>query len=41
MMMGIDTSWLPVAAGFIAIIIASAYGWSRASRLPARATPSA
>ncbi|EBP2452465.1 high-affinity branched-chain amino acid ABC transporter permease LivH [Salmonella enterica] len=29
MMMGIDTSWLPVAAGFIgAIIIASAYGWS-------------
>ncbi len=29
MMMGIDTSWLLVAAGFIgAIIIASAYGWS-------------
>ncbi|VEB90622.1 branched-chain amino acid transporter permease subunit LivH [Citrobacter koseri] len=29
MMMGIDTSWLLVAAGFVgAIIIASAYGWS-------------
>ncbi len=29
MMMGIDTSWLLVAAGFIgAIVIASAYGWS-------------
>ncbi|MGS0802462.1 high-affinity branched-chain amino acid ABC transporter permease LivH [Klebsiella pneumoniae] len=29
MMMGIDTSWLLVAAGFVgAIVIASAYGWS-------------
>lgn len=29
MMMGIDTGWLLVAAGFVgAIVIASAYGWS-------------
>lgn len=29
MMMGIDSSWLLVAAGFVgAIVIASAYGWS-------------
>ena len=29
MMMGIDTSWLLVAAGFVgAIVIASVYGWS-------------
>ncbi|ADD78886.1 LivH [Pantoea ananatis LMG 20103] len=29
MMMGIDTSWLMIAAGFvIAVIISSAYGWS-------------
>ncbi|WP_312054279.1 high-affinity branched-chain amino acid ABC transporter permease LivH [Pantoea brenneri] len=29
MMMGIDTSWLMIAAGFVmAVIISSAYGWS-------------
>lgn len=29
MMLGIDTGWLLVAAGFVgAIVIASAYGWS-------------
>lgn len=37
MMMGIDTGWLLVAAGFVgAIVIASAYGWVSNGWLTAR-----
>ncbi|MFB6328139.1 branched-chain amino acid ABC transporter permease LivH [Pantoea deleyi] len=41
MMMGIDTTWLMIAAGFVmAVIISSAYGWSieRVAYRPVRAS---